>query len=71
MYTHVYMKVPHVWVVLFVDEMPSIGRWFGWYVLHVCIFGNMHMWECIDFNSYNALYTYCGVWAEMNLLQVH
>jgi hypothetical protein len=28
-YTHVYIKVSHVWVVSSVETMPSIGRWFG------------------------------------------
>jgi hypothetical protein len=27
-YTHVYMKVSHVWVIPSVEAMPSIGRWF-------------------------------------------
>ena len=28
-YTHVRMKVSHVWEIPSVETMPSIGRWFG------------------------------------------
>jgi hypothetical protein len=43
-YTHVYVKVAHVWVVPSVEAMLSIGRWLGsmhymYVYMGICICG--------------------------------